>query len=72
MKWTGHADKPLPAIIAHKGIKEKLKRELHMSWPKKGYSQDTAIGISPFLSKCFDLFAFLGSGISVAQVGLGS
>jgi uncharacterized protein with NAD-binding domain and iron-sulfur cluster len=36
MKWTGHADKPLPAIIAHKGIKEKLKRELHMSWPKKG------------------------------------
>jgi hypothetical protein len=36
MKWTGHADKPLPAIIAHKGIKEKLKRQLHMSWPKKG------------------------------------
>ena len=28
--------KPLPAIIAHKGIKEKPKYELHMSWPKKG------------------------------------
>jgi hypothetical protein len=37
---------------------------------KKGGSQDTTIGISPFLSKCFD-FAFLGSGILVVQVGLG-